>query len=103
MKAETPTAEDLKQWDALGGKQVMEKKRAVFIAPSGKRIYTELHSIILALRRELPWDLHVGMTLSDHAGDKLKSWSEAALIISQQKSEAVKGEIQKSETARLSP
>ena len=38
MKAETPTADDLKKWETLGGKQVMEKKRAVFIAPSGKII-----------------------------------------------------------------
>lgn len=38
MKAETPTADELKQWDALGGKSVMEKKRAVFIAPTGHSI-----------------------------------------------------------------
>lgn len=38
MKADTPSDEDLKQWGALGGKQVTEKKRAVYIAPSGKQM-----------------------------------------------------------------
>lgn len=40
------------------------------------------------------WKNAITFDFSDHAGDKLKNWSEAAAIISEQKSETEKGEIQ---------